>query len=137
MFYAETDELGGSSHPCLAHRRGPVAFDGLDADHELLGDLFRGVGLSDELQYLQLTGGEDVELLLFRTAAVDVVLDQGRYCGGVEVASGKPLSVSKTVAPLTAPMTSLVASPVFPPSDEAKPRVTCPGALEICVSGTA
>ena len=52
VFYAETDELGGGSHPCLAHRRGPVAFNGLDADLQLAGDLLVGIALGDELSDL-------------------------------------------------------------------------------------
>ena len=75
-------ELDPVAHAQLVEDVLPVPLDGLDADHQLLGDFFRRVGLCDQLQHLQLAGSEDVELLLFRPAAVDEVLDE------VETAEG-------------------------------------------------
>ena len=47
-----------------------MPFDRLDADHELPRDVLRRVGLCDQLQDLQLTRGEHVEIGVVGRAAV-------------------------------------------------------------------
>ena len=56
-------QLDAVAHAELVEDVLPVALDGLDADHELLGDLLRRVRLGDQLQHLQLARRQDVELL--------------------------------------------------------------------------
>src|SRR6185312_7777528 len=66
-------QLDPVAHPQLVQDVLAVALHRLDADHELLRDLLRGVGLGDQLEHLQLAGSEDVQLLGVRPAAIDVV----------------------------------------------------------------
>ena len=47
-----------------------MPLDGLDADEERIGDLPRRVGLGDQLEHLELSGRQDVELL-FSAATPD------------------------------------------------------------------
>src|SRR5699024_3972341 len=78
-------ELDAVAHPELVEDVLAVALDGLDADEERLRDLLRGVRLGDQLQDLELTRREDVELLLAAAAALDVVANERRDRRRVEV----------------------------------------------------
>jgi hypothetical protein len=74
-------ELDAVAHSELLEDVLAVSLDRFHADHELLRDLLRGVGLGDQLQYLQLARGEDVELFLVGAAALDEVFDSATSAG--------------------------------------------------------
>src|SRR5690242_17080084 len=46
-------QLDAIAHAELVEDVLPVSLHGLDADHQLLGDLLRRIGLGDQLQHLQ------------------------------------------------------------------------------------
>src|SRR5204862_5671062 len=76
-------QLDAIAHPELLEDVLAVTLDGLDADHELRGDLLRGVRLGDQLQHLELTRGEHVELRVVVEAALYEVADERRDRGRV------------------------------------------------------
>src|SRR5581483_8021152 len=77
-------QLDAVAHPELVEDVLPVPLDRLHADHELLRDLLRRVGLRDQLQHLELARREHVEPLTFGSPAVDEVLHERRDGGRVE-----------------------------------------------------
>src|SRR5205814_1679446 len=73
-----TGELDAVAHPELVEDVLAVTLDGLDADEEQLRDLFGRVRLGDQFQHLELARGQDVELLLAASTALDVIADKCR-----------------------------------------------------------
>src|SRR5919202_4048302 len=76
-------EVDAIAHAELLEHVGPVAVDGLAADHEQLGDLVAGVALGAELEHLELARGQRMEAVVV-ARAVEVVLDERRDRAGVE-----------------------------------------------------
>src|SRR5262249_52987802 len=71
-------QLDAIAHPELLEDVLAVPLDRLDADHELRCDLLRGVRLRDQLQHLELAGGEHVDLGVVVEPPLDVVADERR-----------------------------------------------------------
>jgi hypothetical protein len=73
----EMSQACDSANAELLHEISAMFFDGFDADAEIRGSLFVKLAFGDELQHLNFTGGQLLDLLPGREVSLEIVMGMG------------------------------------------------------------